>query len=78
MIKTTIVPSDNNIYLKVPNKYIGKQVNVLFYIDEELEEDTKKVSKKKASDYIGTISSELADEMQKYVEESSKEWSSPF
>ena len=38
MIKTVILPQHNNYTLIIPDNYIGKEIEILFYALDELEE----------------------------------------
>ncbi len=39
MIKTVVIPQNNNLYLSIPNHYIGKEIEALLYAKEELDEE---------------------------------------
>lgn len=39
MYKTTLIPDSSNVNINFPKSYIGKKVNALFYIDEEITQD---------------------------------------
>ncbi len=59
----------------LPSEYVGKEVHVLFYIDEEISLTSSTIkNKKKPSDYFGSLSREEGEKMQKFVLESRKEW----
>ena len=73
MIKTIIVPENNNIYLHVPNNYIGKEVEVLVYTKEEIEKDTR-TTKKTMKDLWGIISDETAESLREQVAKTRDEW----
>lgn len=73
MLKTIIVPENNNIHLLVPNNYIGKEVEVLVYTKEEIEKETT-VPKKTMKDFWGTISDETAKILHQNVIECRNEW----
>jgi hypothetical protein len=44
MIRTHITPQQANILIPVPQNYIGKEVEVLLYTMDELEEEKPKVN----------------------------------
>ena len=46
MIKTVIIPENNILYLTIPNKYVGKEVEVLLYSKDEVIQE-KAIPKKK-------------------------------
>lgn len=73
MVQTIVTPQNTNFDMSVslPDDYVGKEVHVLFYIDEEVKETTASVfSKKKPSDFFGTLSKEEGEKMQAYVTQS--------
>ena len=77
MIQTIVTSDKANVDISVlmPDNYIGKEVHVLLYIDDEV--NNAKVSvlpKKKPSDYFGTLSLEEGEKLQEYIIQSRKEW----
>lgn len=77
MIQTIVTPERANIDISVllPDAYIGKQVHVLFYTDDEVKNTPVSVSpRKKPSDFAGTLSKETANELLKHIEQSRNEW----
>lgn len=75
MVKTTFTPDKKDILITIPENYIGKKMELIYYTLEEVLE-TKPVdsTKMKPSDFAGTISKELGEEMQEYVRKSRAEW----
>ena len=77
MIQTVVTPqkTDFDMSVSLPDDYVGKQVHVLFYIDEEVKQTTASVlPQKKPSDFFGTLSKEDGEKMQAYVVQSRNEW----
>ena len=77
MIQTTVTPEKANFDMAVslPVDYVGKQVHVLFYIDEEVKNTTASIlPTKKPSDFFGTLSLEEGEKMQAYINQSRNEW----
>ncbi len=77
MIQTIVTPQKGSLDISVllPDEYIGKQLRVLIYRDEEVDTvTTSTIAKKKPSDYFGTLSVEEGDRMHDYVANSRKEW----
>ncbi|KIA91412.1 hypothetical protein OC25_21785 [Pedobacter kyungheensis] len=74
MIRTIITPDKENISIDLPKAYIGKQIEVLVYAVDELNE--VKNPKKKHSDFRGSLN--LTDqqykEFQQYIIDSRNEW----
>ncbi len=73
MVKTIATPQNNNLNLFIPNNYVGKEIEILFYAKEELKVQTAS-PKKKPSDFFGTLSKEEGEKMQAYVTECRNEW----
>jgi len=65
--------------VSLPTDYVGKEVHVLFYIDEEVKETPASVSpKKKPSEFFGTLTKEEGEKMQAYIAQSRNEWERNF
>ncbi|GLU57029.1 hypothetical protein [Dyadobacter frigoris] len=81
MIQTVITPDKTKFDMSVslPDAYVGKEVHVFFYIDDEVKQTTASVlPKKKPSDFFGTLSIEDGEKMQDYVTQSRNEWERNF
>lgn len=77
MIQTIVTPQKANFDMMVslPVDYVGKEVHVLFYIDEEVKETKASIlPTKKPSDFFSTLSLEEGEKMQKYINQSRNEW----
>jgi len=58
MIRKIITPKDNNLIIKIPNEYIGKEIEyIVFPINDSKIEQSKKVD----IDSIGGILNKYAD-----------------
>ncbi|MCL2417645.1 MAG: hypothetical protein FWD02_06940 [Bacteroidales bacterium] len=73
MQKTLIIPQESTYPLTIPAHYIGKRIEVLLYLSDELPEN-KKTNKKKPSDFFGTLSASEGEKFQEYVSNSRMEW----
>jgi len=73
MLKTLITPRESTYPLAIPANYIGKRIEVLLYLLDELPEN-KKPSKKKPSDFFGTLSVSEGEKFQEYVANARIEW----
>lgn len=73
MIKTVIIPKNNKLQVSIPDSYIGKEIEVLLYSKDELEQK-KPENIKSISDLWGSISDETANYLHKELEESRKGW----
>ena len=81
MIQTVVTPQKTtfDMSISLPADYVGKEVHVLFYIDEEVKNTTASVlPKKKPSDFFGTLSQEEGEKMQAYITKSRNEWERNF
>lgn len=61
MLQTTVRPNKENFDMQVslPADYVGKEVHVLFYVEDEVKQTTVSIlPAKKPSDFFGTLSSE--------------------
>ncbi len=77
MIQTVVTPekADFDMAVSLPAEYVGKEVHVLFYIDEEVKKTTASIlPQKKPSDFFGTLSLEDGEKMQAHITQSRNEW----
>lgn len=73
MIRTIVIPEKNNILLSIPNKYIGKEIEVLLYAKEELvEQKTKKIAS--ASRFKGLLNNDEANKYDTYLKQTRQQW----
>ncbi|MFC0518303.1 hypothetical protein ACFFGT_29080 [Mucilaginibacter angelicae] len=54
-----LIPKHQDISIRIPQNYIGKPIEVLLYVGDELQEE-KRIESKKPSDFRGKL--KLADE----------------
>lgn len=75
MIRKTITPDKRTVSIDVPENYVGKQIEVLVYATDELEEQ-KAVLKKNTSKLRGAL--KLSDnqykDFQQFVNDVRSEW----
>lgn len=78
MIKTVVIPKNNNYNLAIPSNYIGKKIEILFYALDELAEQKTDDSKKiKLSDkYKGSITKEQGQDLNNHIKQMRNEWNS--
>lgn len=74
MIKTIAIPQNNSYNLAIPNKYIGKKIEILFYSLDEVMEEKVLSPKKTMADLWGKLSEETGNELNEQVEEGRKGW----
>lgn len=79
MVKTIITPDKKDILISIPENYIGKKIELIYYTLDEIQESRQPLTNKmKPSDFIGTMSKELGEEMQAYIKKSREEWERDF
>jgi hypothetical protein len=75
MTRTTITPSSSNVLLAVPEKYIGRKIEVLMFdVDEVTTQPVTSTNKLKPSQLRGFLSKETAENLQKHIQKSRNEW----
>ncbi len=77
MVQTIVRPRESSFDMAVslPNDYIGKEVHVLFYINEEIKMTPSKVlSKKKPSDFFGILNKEEGEKFENRINKIRTEW----
>lgn len=78
MVQTIVLPKESSFDMEVslPLDYIGKDVHVLFSIDEEIKSTTAKIaSAKKPSDYFGILNKEEGEKFEEHINNIRIEWS---
>ncbi len=78
MIRTIITPQEQNISIKVPQNYVGKQIEVLLYAVDELTEEEKTIKPNNASKYKGIFSKEEGEKFNQYINLARSEWDRNF
>ena len=73
MLKTAITPKQAMISLIVPNRYIGKKVEVLLYISEEVEK-TQQPQQRNVAQFKGLLTNEEANQYHQYLQTAREEW----
>jgi hypothetical protein len=74
MVRTVITPEKTDVHLTVPENYIGKEIEVLLYLKEEVNEEQPVSDSIKMSSFKGLLNEEEASELQEYVKKSRAEW----
>jgi hypothetical protein len=72
MIKTVIIPQNNNLNLTIPDNYIGREIEVLLYAKDELQQEIK--PKKTMADFSGILSENDYQAIKSHTEQARKEW----
>lgn len=79
MIKTIATPKQNTYSLAIPNDYIGKEIEILFYTLDELKgEKQGSANKKSMADYCGVLSESDYQSIKSHTEQARKEWNRPI
>jgi hypothetical protein len=73
MIKTILTPKNNSLVLSIPNDYIGREIEVLLYAKDELDEPKAEVVKTMAS-FSGILSEKEYISLKSQTESARKEW----
>lgn len=73
MIKTIVIPENNDLHLSIPNSYIGKEVEVLLYTKEDLNEE-KNAQINNSSQYKGLLTEAEAEQYHTYLKQARSEW----
>lgn len=77
MIQTVVTPKTENFDMSVslPGEYVGKEVHVIFYTEDEIKTTTASILPlKKPSVFFGTLSTEEGEKMHSYLNNSRNEW----
>ena len=74
MIKTIVTPQNNSLLLAIPNKYIGKEIEIIFYALDEVLEEKDTMPKKSMADFKGILSDSDYEALKTHTEQARKEW----
>lgn len=74
MVKTLVTPIKATISISIPQKYVGKQIELFYYALDELIEEKSVIPKKTMVDFWGTLSDVTANDLQKQTEENRNNW----
>ncbi len=75
MIKTTATPKNNTYNLTIPNNYVGKKIEILFYALDEITDDKNINPKKTMADFCGVISDADYKLLKQSTQKARKQWS---
>jgi hypothetical protein len=73
MVHTTLIPSREVVELALPNHYVGKKVEFLIYISDEIER-LKSTKPTNASQFKGILNTEEAKSFNQYLTTARQEW----
>jgi hypothetical protein len=73
MIKTLAIPQNNSYNLAIPNDYIGRKIEILFYALDEIVEE-KVEPKMTMADFCGILSDSDYSSLKKHTEQARTEW----
>ncbi|HEY5325367.1 MAG TPA: hypothetical protein VIJ27_00055 [Mucilaginibacter sp.] len=75
MIRTLITPEKQDVSIHIPKNYLGRQVEVLLYAVDELNEQ-ENLKKKKPSDFRGALklTADQYDDFQSHIKDIRNEW----
>jgi len=77
MVQTVVTPQkkDFDMTVSLPADYVGKDVHVLFYIDDEVTTTTAShTAKKKPSDFFGILTKEEGEKFDSHIQQMRGEW----
>ncbi|TAG51878.1 MAG: hypothetical protein EAZ27_13020 [Cytophagales bacterium] len=75
MIKTIAIPQNNTLNIEIPNHYIGKKIEILFYsMDEIIEEKQNNIKTKLSEKYKGIITKEQGESLNAHIKDMRNEW----
>jgi hypothetical protein len=72
MVRTILIPKSNTLDIKIPDSYIGKEVEILLYTKDEF--ITEVAKPKTMADFWGKLSDETAKDLNSLTEIGRNEW----
>ena len=73
MVHTTLIPSQAVVELDLPNHYVGKKVEFIIYISDEVE-SLKPEKPKNAAQFKGVLNPEEEKSFNQYLTTVRQEW----
>ena len=73
MIHKTLIPNQVIVELALPNHYVGKKVEFLIYVSDEIE-ILKSTKTSNASQFRGILNAEEAKSFNQYLTAARQEW----
>jgi len=73
MLRTALVPHQPVVELSLPNHYVGKKVEFLIYISDDLER-VQTAKSNKAAQFKGILSADEAQSFNQYITTARQEW----
>jgi len=75
MVRTVITPSQTDVKLMMPDNYIGKKVEIIFFALDDLEENQPK---KTMGDFLGLLPENEYLQLEKHTTQARTEWNRGF
>jgi len=77
MVRTIITPDNTNVNLSIPQDYVGRKIEVLYYPVDEVTEEQQPIVKTMSA-FKGILSEAEGNALQEYVKKSREEWDRNF
>ena len=74
MVRTIVIPEQNNVLLSMPDTYIGKTVEITFLALDELSLPSQKMM----GDFVGLLPSEDYQQLKNHTQQARSEWDRNF
>ena len=75
MIRTVITHKQTDVHFLIPEKFIGKKIEITFLVLDELED---RPSPKKMGDFLGLLSNDEYVRLKEYTLQARDEWNRDF
>lgn len=72
MVRKHLIPESSNLVVSIPQEYIGKNVEVIIFAEEDMHDD--KPVKRGLSKYKGALTKEQAANFQEFSKQIREEW----
>ena len=73
MLNMSVTPEETMINLPIPERYIGKTVEIVLYLAEEAEK-TGNSQRRNIAQFKGMLTNEEASQYHQYLQVARKEW----
>jgi hypothetical protein len=69
-----MTPQDNAINLSIPVDYVGKKIEILLYMSEEVKEEPAELPRRNVACFKGLLTTDEADKYNQYLQNVRQEW----
>ena len=78
MIRTIVIPDNTSFQLSVPENYIGRKIEIMYYPLDEIKNQENSEHPKTLAAFKGILTSDEVETLQESIKKSREEWERNF